>query len=221
MNQTLGSIIQSDSAKLRPDSGGSGFLVIDNFYDDPDAVRALALRQSFSEDSAIYTGWRSKTRLLSETMLARFRTILGARVLHADNPHSGAFQCAVKSNRICVHADPCSFAGLIYLTPDAPSESGTSFFRHRSLGATHGPTDADALRRNIPVEALREELFRVNTFENGDPAINEVWDRVDRVGNVYNRLVLWDGMRLHAASGYFGDSLTTGRMVQVFFFSTV
>lgn len=220
MDHPTGALIQSAAANLRPDSGHRGFLVIDNFYDDPDAVRALALRQQYSEEPAVYTGWRSTARLLSEPMLARFRMWLGARVLNAGNPHSGSFQCGISSNKICIHADPCSYAGVIYLTPHAPSESGTSFFRHRSIGATHGPMPEDALRRNKSVEALRDELFRVNTYNNGDPAVDEVWDEVDRVGNVYNRLVLWDGMRIHAASNYFGDSLGTGRLVQVFFFST-
>jgi hypothetical protein len=76
------------------------------------------------------------------------------------------------------------------------------------------------VRRNTSVEVLRDELFRVNTYAIGDPSMYEVWDRIDQVGNVYNRLVLWDGMRLHATSGYFGDSLQTGRLVQVFFFVT-
>ena len=219
MEHTTGALVQSEAANLRPGGGGQGFLVLDDFYDDPDAVRALALGQQYAEDPAVYTGWRSTVRLLSETMLARFRTLLGARVLHADNPHSGAFQCAGSSNKICIHADPCSFAGLVYLTPDAPPEAGTSFFRHRALGLTHGPTPADALRRNTSVEALMAELFRVNTYENGGAGLDDVWDRVDRVGNVYNRLVLWDGMRLHAASAYFGGSLRTGRLVQVFFFA--
>src|SRR5262245_5919134 len=98
--------VLTSAASLRPGSGGRGFLVIDDFYDDPDAVRALALGQHYVEDPAIYTGWRSTARLLSEPMLERFRTMLGARILCADNPHSGAFQCAGSSNKICIHADP-------------------------------------------------------------------------------------------------------------------
>jgi hypothetical protein len=218
MNDSIGKLVQSEAGAVRPGSGSRGFLVIDNFYDDPDAVRALALKQHYLEDPAVYTGWRSTTRLLSEGMLDRFRTWLGAGILRGDHPHTGSFQCAVSSNNICIHADPCSFAGLLYLTPDAPSECGTSFFRHRTTGAIHGPTEEDALRRNTTIDMLRTELFRDNIYRTGDPRLHEVWDQMDRVGNLYNRLLLWDGMRLHAASGYFGDSLATGRLVQVFFF---
>jgi hypothetical protein len=213
--------LQTDVANLRPSTGSKGFLVLDNFYDDPDAVRQCALEQQYTEDARQYTGRRSTVRLLTEPMLERFRLWLGVPVLHARNPHSGSFQCGVSTNQICIHADPCSFAGIVYLTPDAPSNCGTSFFRHRSLRVTHGPTPDDVARRNLPEDVLRHELFRLNMYKNGDPAMHEIWDQVDQVGNVYNRLVLWDGMRIHAASGYFGDSLTTGRLVQVFFFSTV
>ena len=49
-------------------------------------------------------------RLLTEPMLARFRTWLGARALLAEYHHSGSFQCATGSHTICIHADPCSYA---------------------------------------------------------------------------------------------------------------
>ncbi len=214
-------LTRSDAAWATPRAacGGRGFLVIDDFYEDPDTVRELALGQYYETDPALYTGRRSSARFLSESMMVRFRTWLGARSLGVEYHHSGSFQCAEASHKVCVHADPCTFAGVVYLSPDAPSSAGTSFFRHRATGATHGPTADDAARRNVPLEALRAELFRSNIYDADDAKIDEVWDRVDRVGNVYNRLVLWDGMRLHAASGYFGDSLETGRLVQVFFFN--
>jgi hypothetical protein len=220
MQSPPSSFITSDVATLRTNGGGRGFLAIDDFYEHPDAVREIALGEEYMEDPGAYTGWRSAGRLLSAQVLARLATLVGGRITFADNPHNGAFQYAVETNHVCVHADPCSYAGLVFLTPNAPSACGTSFFRHRQLGATHGPTDADAVARGVPVERLQGELFRSNIYANGDPRLGEVWDRVDSVGNVYNRLILWDGMRLHAASGYFGHSLSTGRLVQVFFFVT-
>ena len=46
------------------------------------------------------------------------------------------------------------------------------------------------------------------------------WDLVDRVGNVFNRLILFDSRRFHMSMDYFGDSKENGRLFQVFFFST-
>ena len=54
-------------------------------------------------------------------------------------------------------------------------------------------------------------------FQNGflDSTQFEV---VDVVGNVYNRLVLFDAQFIHAASCYFGHTSSNGRLFQLFFF---
>jgi hypothetical protein len=46
------------------------------------------------------------------------------------------------------------------------------------------------------------------------------WKEVDRVGNVFNRLILFNSNRFHMSMDYFGDSKENGRFFQVFFFST-
>jgi len=46
------------------------------------------------------------------------------------------------------------------------------------------------------------------------------WNLIDRVGNVFNRLILFDSKRFHMSMDYFGDSKENGRLFQVFFFST-
>jgi hypothetical protein len=44
--------------------------------------------------------------------------------------------------------------------------------------------------------------------------------KVDEVGNVFNRLVIWDAQLIHAAPVYFGHNIDTARLTQVFFFNT-
>jgi hypothetical protein len=44
------------------------------------------------------------------------------------------------------------------------------------------------------------------------------WDTVDLIGNVYNRIVLWDAQLIHAAADYFGHDDETSRLFQIFFF---
>jgi hypothetical protein len=46
------------------------------------------------------------------------------------------------------------------------------------------------------------------------------WKEMDRVGNVFNRLILFNSNRFHMSMDYFGDSKENGRLFQVFFFST-
>ena len=44
------------------------------------------------------------------------------------------------------------------------------------------------------------------------------WDTVDHLGNVFNRLVIFDAQQIHSAAGYFGHTADTGRLFQMFFF---
>lgn len=93
-----------------------------------------------------------------------------------------------------VHSDlPNQLAAVIYLTPDAPIDTGTSFYRHKETGATsmHGFTDIDK-------------------YDAYEP---DKWEEIDRIGNVYNRCIIFDANRYHCATKY-----TDERLFQVFFF---
>jgi hypothetical protein len=57
------------------------------------------------------------------------------------------------------------------------------------------------------------------TFGDGAEFDRGRWEEIDRVGNIYNRLVLFDAHLCHGASAYFGDTITNGRLFQNFFFN--
>ncbi len=86
---------------------------------------------------------------------------------------------------------PNGWAGLIYLTPDAPLDGGLHLWRN--------------------TEPLRN-------FDWMTPAEN--WELIDSVGNIFNRLVLVRGDIPHSGAAGWGDSLASGRMYQTFFFRT-
>jgi len=92
------------------------------------------------------------------------------------------------------------YAGVLYLTPNAPVNSGTSLFKSRLTGKMKMD------KGEYPI-----------VFRNGhlDPTDFEI---VDMVGNVYNRIILFDSQIIHAASDYFGDCKENGRLFQIFFF---
>jgi hypothetical protein len=46
------------------------------------------------------------------------------------------------------------------------------------------------------------------------------WKIVDKIGNVFNRLILFNSKRFHMSDDYFGTNTENGRLTQVFFFST-
>jgi hypothetical protein len=56
------------------------------------------------------------------------------------------------------------------------------------------------------------------TFGGGAEFDHGRWLEVDRVDNVYNRLVLFDGHLAHGASRYFCRMIEDGRLFQNAFF---
>ena len=45
------------------------------------------------------------------------------------------------------------------------------------------------------------------------------FEKTDEVSNIYNRLVIFDAKKIHAATNYFGDNIHDSRLFQLFFFN--
>ena len=182
------------------------FVVVDNFYKDPDSVRNFALTLDFRFHPGYHKGKRTDKTYLFSGLKESFEKILGKKVADFGRyGTNGCFQYCIGGDQLVYHYDTQTYAGMLYLTPDAPPSCGTSFFRSRHNGI-----------RKIDFGKEDHPNTKV-TFKNGflDPTEFEV---VDRVGNVYNRLVLFDARMIHAASEYFGSTLENGRLFQLFFF---
>ena len=102
------------------------------------------------------------------------------------------------------------FAGVLYLTPDAPLDGGTSLFRKN---ATYD-------------DALYWETIKRNdeNFKNKSPidySYHSMFDEVIRVNNVYNTLILFEGDIHHCANQFFGETKHNARLAQVFFITKI
>jgi hypothetical protein len=175
-------------------------MIIDNFYTDPDAVRAYALSQEF-DVKGNYPGARTKPYLPDDVKgCISYWMQLQGKVTNwfEDQGYTGAFQIATAQDRTWIHPDHYNmWAGVCYLTPDAPHTSGTGIYRHKETGEFRKSGD--------------------NLHEGYDYT---KWDLFDVVGNKYNRLVIYRGDLFHASIDYFGDNKDNGRLFQTFFFNT-
>lgn len=181
-------------------------VVVDDFLADPDAVRATALAQPFVKMHA--AGVRTQATFLHlAPYRERFASLLRRELTNwDDNDANGRFQCCFATDAIPYHSDSQSCAGVLFLTPGAPVGAGLSFFRSRASGQRGRSADP-------------ELMFR--TF-GGDAEFNpDRWEEIDRIANLYNRLVLFDAHLAHGASAYFGDRLDNARLFQNFFFNVV
>jgi len=176
--------------------------VVDNFYEDPNKVRNFALAQWFFDDEG-YVGMRTRTQHFFPGVKERFEEIMGKKITKwEDYGMNGRFQSCHAGLPLAVHCDEQQWAGMIYLTPDAPFESGTTAWAHKKSRIRHGGEAEDIT-----------QVFNQKTFVDLTP-----YEPVDVIGNVFNRLVIFDGRLVHSASQYFGWDIASGRLWHMFFF---
>jgi len=196
-------------------------LIVDDFYSHPDDIRAIALAQDYQANPQRYKGTRTPERFLWPGLREEFSRLLGRPVtdwLNLDT--NGCFQLTGFDDPLVWHHDTQSYAAAIYLTPQAPLSGGTSFWRDRSHGCRRAPAHPLESRRWSQL-AGREAAAKA-VYDEYNLLHPDNWELVDRVGAVYNRLVIWDAQLIHSASSYEGfgnDATGASRLVQLFFFN--
>jgi hypothetical protein len=181
-------------------------IVIDNFYKNPMEVRNFALSQEFKSGS-YFPGKRTRSfaTIDIKNKIQNFLSPFGGKITHFDvnNSDNGAFQITTSQDRSWIHYDNngVNWAGIVYLTPNAPTNSGTNFYKYKN-----------GVSNSIEHKITNTDIGCAMDYSN--------WEIVDKVGNVFNRLILYNSSRFHQSGDYFGTNLYNGRLFQVFFFKT-
>ena len=197
----------------------TNLIVIDDFYNNVDSVREFALAQDFYIKGN-YPGTRTEN-FINESTKNQIQDIIypysgnvtnwmddqprdlllkGETSTEKGTGYTGAFQISYASDRSWIHTDDHNnWAGVLYLTPDAPPMGGTGFYRSKINGSMYGHNDDD-------IGPYGEDKSK--------------WDLVNEVHNIYNRLILFRSDQWHTSMEYFGNDNETGRLTQVFFFTT-
>lgn len=183
--------------------------IVDNFYENPDQVREFALKQEYVEGGfgRGFIGRRTEQQFLFPGLKERFEDIMGKKITAWESHGmNGRFQIAWSGEPLVYHCDSQKWGGMLYLTPDAPYSCGTTLYAHKTTKArTYFDKGWDAAWKDIP----------------GDPHLDGThFEAVDVLGNVFNRLVIFDASAIHSASQYFGTVKENGRVWQMFFFDT-
>lgn len=181
--------------------------IVDNFYENPDQIREFALKQDYLEGGLGrgFIGRRTHQQFLFPGLKERFEEIMSKKVTGWEGyDMNGRFQVAWAGEPLVWHCDNQQWGGMLYLTPNAPYQCGTTLYAHKQTRArTFHDEGWDAAWRDIP----------------GDPHLDGTpWEPVDVLGNVYNRLVIFDASAIHSASEYFGTVMENARLWQMFFF---
>ncbi|HYK05301.1 MAG TPA: DUF6445 family protein [Thermoanaerobaculia bacterium] len=195
--------------------------VADGFYPDPDAIRRRALKMTYVEPENL-VGWRTRA-YQPVGIKRRIEQRFGVSIPHWERDPDAIEACngvfftsyatGPRGETVGIHYDtpPTWVMFLIYLTPGAPSDAGTSLWQHRKTGLVSKPTARDAQQLATTVEKLDALLER-------DARIRSRWIEIDRIGNVFNRAVMFPGGFFHSASRHFGRTIDDGRIYQSFHF---
>lgn len=186
-------------------------LEVENFFANPEEIRNAALgcefwRSEAHPEGGNWPGLRSDyVSVISEDLFDSF-TINLYKALGWDSERPVHFEtfyqlCVERDMDCWVHQDVMeqkwTHVGLVYLTPDPPPNSGTLIYK---------PKD------NKSIEDLKRESHNVDV-----PGEKEHYEVTHELINVYNKCVVYNPEALHSADKYFGDSMSSGRLSQVFF----
>ena len=197
-------------------SPSCGLIIIDNFYKNAMETRNYVLTQEFKVRGN-YPGQRTRSFANNhlKDIIQDYITPFGGKITEFPMPdetnkddnniYNGAFQYTTSRDRSWIHVDGFNnWAGVLYMTPDAPVSAGTGFYKYKD-GTTY-ESDMKILDNKAEIDAFCQDMTR--------------WEQVDKVGNIFNRLILFNAKRFHMSLDYFGNSKENGRLFQVFFFST-
>lgn len=199
--------------------------VVDNFYENPDEIRKFALAQEYKfchekpDIKHVYPGSRTKDLFDLDTKLHEKICKKLVSVFH-NSEHdymrwgiSTSFQSVTEEfGEGVIHTDTNTvFAAVLYLTPNAPLNSGTSLFKRNH--------SFDQEKYTRALEENDEKFKAGKQVMSTD--YHSMFDEIVRVNNVYNTLILYEGDMHHAANKFFGNTFETSRLSQVFFINRI
>ena len=206
-------------------------IIYDDFYNDPLAIRTLALDMVYEEaGKSNYPGVNSEISYFSKEMGEFFCWITGDNIKPATNGACGHFRKTIQTDtyRQRIHIDlpnlNCSWAGVLYLNPDNQvqetdgqwKDCGTKFWKHKALGLEHCPMDP-----TIAATYGFSSLADVKTFMDTEGMDETLWHETMRIPPKFNRLVVFRPWLWHSIGAQFGSSDADCRLTQLFFFEPV
>lgn len=127
------------------------YKIIDNYFVEIEKIRNYALSNNFNKNPDKYHGWRGFRTSLLDSQLNSINELINQKILNdvcnfyqLDKDKYlilSYFHYSLESTKIeCVfnfesykwHVDPYKYAGVVYLTPNAPKNCGTTLIKNSS-----------------------------------------------------------------------------------------
>jgi len=179
-------------------------IVIDNIYENPHNVREYALAQKYMTHP-YHPGVRTN-EIVQPEMYDYIKEVFLSYNLDIVEIKNH-FQYNLADEWTWIHHDASisnaqkSYAGIIYLTPNAPICGGTNTFKY--IDGTMNSADAELLKNKSNIMLDNRDLTK--------------WTTVNMSGNIFNRLIIYDSSNYHSSNEYFGNDIQDARLMQLMF----
>jgi hypothetical protein len=194
------------------------FLVVDDFLDNAEALRAHALTLDYPPQQGQFPGRNSLQRINIDGLTEAASRIIGEHLVAAPPPQSHAktrLTFAADKGRGKVHVDDSHWSGILYLSDPEDCRGGTEFFRHKETGLDRFPFSAEELGKHGFATTADAHAALIERDGTNDYA----WELTMTVPMRFNRLLLLRPWLFHTAGPGFGDRPENARLVYLMFFN--
>lgn len=197
-------------------------IIVEDFYDDPLAVRemALSLQYPVAGEGSTYPGKNSAVPILLPEAHTKLQEILGSNIAGTPDMANGFFRISEQndSHKQDIHIDPGSdWAAVWFGNLPQDCKGGTYFWQHKKYGFEWCPRTPEEGKRYgfNTYEEIREKIIY------GDGLNRDLWNLTMAVPMRFNRLVLFRPWMWHSHGKNFGNSIQNSRLVQLFFLKNI
>ncbi|GEM_PF-5235068 len=195
--------------------------IIDNFYENPEVIRNLALRTTYLKfnENSNYPGFESEVSFFAENHAEEFKKHIGKDIhINPDKYVYGKFRYSIKGalSRSDVHIDSPDWSAMIYLTLDKDCVGGLAIYQHKETGIIEVPQSEGAFL-SMGFNGFGDFDRKIVAPDTKTP---DAWELVELIPMKYNRLVLFKGSQyFHSITHKFGTNVMNARLTHSFFFN--
>ena len=216
-------------------------ICVDNFLTYPDTLREYALSLDYyvsseSEDETLPKGtWPGSRPLfllgskpLFLELCNKFLSLFLDKNFHNCKWNIQMhFQLCSPNQYGCInegwihHDGDTLYAGVLYLTPNAPLDTGTSLYEKRADCLDFDFNDFALLPNSKCDFYSNFDSTKIEEYEKMLKINNSNYEETVSFKNIYNRLICYSGNIYHGVKNYYGDDMTNDRLTLVFFINSL
>lgn len=195
------------------------YIIVDDFYSNPDELVRVALKSLKVEDSPSgnYAGVMTTDYFLGAESREVFQKLTLEPSVNSSTNANGRLRFTKENDsfKFHIHYDvdvDTRWAGVVYLSKNHPKTDGTNFWRHLRTGLEVAPNTPEGFAKYG-----WNNFHDLKAFLEKEGLDESLWEKTLSIPYKYNRLVLFRPWLLHSPGPAFGDTLESSRIVQTIF----